>query len=581
MKNSMLKKAFTKVLINNAGADLLLALAVLGVVAASLIPPQILKRIIDNNLVPGRPEGLLSLAMAYIDVLILVGAFDFLKEAVLTVLGQKITREIRHGMMEKLERIYAGFFSANASGAIVSRFTNDVDAISVMFTGGIVGMLVDCFKITGIAASIWLFSPKLGAAVLVLLPMIYGITRAFQRRMLSTQRKNRILVSKVNNHIAESLKNVQMIKAFGKENYMEDKYKNYLIENYRTIEKVNYYDSVFPPIIQMVRGIVIGTIVVMSSAQMNLLDISAGMVAASIELISNLFAPIESLGMELQNIQQAFAGIGRVEEFYGEQEDGSKLTGLKAADIIPVREAVILSFDDVSFCYEEGIDVLENIKIDIRPMEKVTFTGRTGVGKSTLLRLCMGLLKPASGRITLNGIDVYDIPNPEKRKLFGYVDQGFLTIRGTVAEQISLKDGDISRVAIENALEFVGLKDYVDGLEKGMDTIVSSEALFSQGQKQLLAIARAIVTDPPILLLDEITANLDALTEEKIVSVLQRAGAAHTILSISHRLSSMIAGDTVVILENGRVKATGSPEELLKRDEWYRSHMALEKLTWS
>ncbi|MGE5678291.1 MAG: ATP-binding cassette domain-containing protein, partial [Pseudomonadota bacterium] len=182
--------------------------------------------------------------------------------------------------------------------------------------------------------------------------------------------------------------------------------------------------------------------------------------------------------------------------------------------------------------------------------------------------------------ITINGIDVYDIPNAEKRKLFGYVDQGFFLIKGTVAEQISLKDRDIKKEAIKNALEFVGLKDYVDGLEKGMDTIVSSESLFSQGQKQLLAIARAIVTDPPILLLDEITANLDSLTEEKITSVLQRVGSAHTILSISHRLSSMVAGDKVVILEHGSVKTAGSPEELLKKDEWYRSHIALEKLTW-
>lgn len=581
MKNSIIKNSFKRVIRNNGGADLLLFFAVLGVVAASLVPPQILKRIIDNNLVPGRPEGLLPLAVAYIAVLMLIGAFDFFKEAVLTVLGQKITREIRRAMMEKLERISAGFFSANDSGAIVSRFTNDVDAISSMFTGGIVGMLVDCFKITGIVASIWLFSPKLGVAVLVLLPAIYGITRAFQKRMLATQKTNRIIVGKVNNHIAESLKNVRMIKAFGKENYMEDKYKSFLMENYKTIEKVNYYDSVFPPIIQIVRAIVISMIVVMSSAQLNLLGISAGMVAASIELISNLFSPVESLGMELQNIQQAFAGIGRVEEFYGEREDDGKLEGTKAADIIPVREAVTLSFDNVSFHYEEGIDVLKNVKLDIKPMEKVTFTGRTGVGKSTLFKLCMGLLKPSLGSITLNGIDVYDIPNAEKRKLFGYVDQGFFTIKGTVADQISLKDENISRQEIGNALEFVGLKDYVDGLDNGMDTIVNSDTLFSQGQKQLLAIARAIVTNPPILLLDEITANLDSLTEGKIVSVLQKAGSAHTILSISHRLSSMIAGDTVVVLEEGRVKAAGSPEELLKSDEWYRSHMALEKLTWS
>ena len=154
-------------------------------------------------------------------------------------------------------------------------------------------------------------------------------------------------------------------------------------------------------------------------------------------------------------------------------------------------------------------------------------------------------------------------------------------ITGTVAEQISLKDEHITRDQIENALDFVGLTDYVADLEKGIDTQVTSDALFSQGQKELLAIARAIVADPPILLFDEITANLDSITEEKFISVLQKASRSHTILSITHRLCSMIACDTVAILEDGRIKNTGSPEVILQNDDWYRNQIALEKLTWS
>lgn len=581
MEDNLVKRCIANVIRKNIRLNVLLVFAVCGVVITSLIPPQILKRVIDYNLVPKSSDGLLVLAVAYMGVLLFIGVFDFMKEAVLTVLGQKITREIRIGMVEKLEKTNAMFFSSNESGTVVSRFTNDVDAINSMFTSGIVGMMIDCFKIIGIVISIWMFSTELGIITLVLLPAIYAITRLFQKRMLAAQIENRVLVGKVNNHISESLKNVRMIKSYSKESYMEGKYTGYLMRNYKTVEKVNFYDSVFPPIIQITRAVVIGVIVVMSSGELNYLGISLGMVAASIELVSNLFTPIENLGMELQNIQQAVSGIHRVNDFYSEPEDDSKNNGLKAQDIVPERETARLSFNDITFNYGEGADVLQNINLQINPQEKVTFVGRTGVGKSTLFKLVMGLLKPVKGNITINGTDVYSIPNGEKRKIFGYVEQSFHLIKGTVAEQISLQDESITGEQIRNALEFVGLTDYVESLENGYDTQVSSGNIFSQGQKQLLAIARAIVTNPPILLLDEITANLDSITEEKIVSVLQKASQAHTILSISHRLSSMIASDTVVILENGRIKNSGSPEALLQNDDWYRSHIALEKLTWS
>lgn len=549
-----------------------LSFVIVGAVASSLIPPQIIKVIIDNHLAAADQQGLLLLACLYLVTLLTIGLFDFFKESILTVLGQKINKTIRYEMIVKLERIKSSFFTYNDTGTIVSKFTNDVDAINVMFSSGIIGMLVDGFKIIGIVASIWVFSNDLGIITLFLLPIIYFITRQFQMRMLFAQIDNRRLIGTVNNHILESIKNTRMIKSFNKETYMENKYKNVLLDNYQTIEKVNFYDSIFPPIIQIIRAVIIGVIVVLSSKDLNVLGLSLGMIAASIELFSNLFAPIENLGMELQNIQIAMSGIKRVDAFLIEKEEAPKKQS--------IINAYHLVFENVYFSYETDNDLLKNINLEIHENEKVTFVGRTGVGKSTLFKLIMGLLEPTNGRILLDGVDVYSIPNHQKRNLFGYVEQNFRMIKGTIADQISLKDETISREAIEKVLAYVGLKEFIEQLENSYDTIVQNEGMFSKGQKQLFGIARAIVSNPPILLLDEITSNLDSVTEAHVISVLRKTAETRMVLSISHRLTSILANDTLVIMENGRIVNSGSYESLSQNDDWFRRQLALEKMTW-
>jgi ATP-binding cassette subfamily B protein len=562
------------------GLSLALALCVALSVGLSLVPPQILKRVVDLNLARGRGEGLPLMAGLYLLTIALGGLFDFLKDALLSVIGQGITRRVRERMMEKLGRLGALYFSANGTGAVASRFTNDVETINSLFTGGVVGMAVDCLKIIGIVVSIWLFSPWLGVVTFLVLPVIWLITRFFQKRMLGAETKNRSIVAGINGHLSESLRNARAIKIFHREGYMEGRYSGYLEEGYRSMERVNFYDSIFSPIIQVLRALVIILVVFLFSKAFRISGLSLGMAAASIELISNLFSPIETLGMEIQGIQEAVSGVRRVNDFINEPEDGAKDGTLTSIALIPNRKRVELSFNNISFAYGNGTEVLTDIDLRLAPMEKVTFVGRTGVGKSTLFRLAMGLLRPTRGSVTLNGKDVFSIPHAEKKRLFGSVDQGFSLVLGTVLDQVRLFDPEISQESAERALDFVGLLDYVKALPRGLDTAVAGDGLFSQGQKQLLAIARAIVLDPPILFLDEMTANLDSLTERKIVSVLKRAGEARTILSISHRPSSMLSSDRVVILEKGRVRASGSPEELLQVDEWYRSRVTLERLTW-
>lgn len=549
MKINNVKHMIIHVLKQSKGMTMIMVIAIAGNIIFSLVPPQLLKVIVDNYLTLGNRNGLYKMAAIYFSVLLLVGVFDFLREGLLTIFGQKIIRKVREAMIVKIRKIPVGYFSTNETGTIVSRVINDVDAVSSLFTNGIIGIIIDIFKILGIIVSIWIFSTKLALIVLGILPVIYGITRLFQSRMLTAQIQNRKCIATVNNHISESIKNIQMIHSFNKENYMEDKYRGYLNNTFQSIEKVNFYDSIFSPIILVIRAIVIVAVVILSSDSIQVLGISLGMTAAAIELISNIFSPIETLGMELQGIQEAIAGIRRVDEFLREPEECEKVKDFSIEQIISNRDKLEVEFKNVTFGYNENNDILQNVSLKIMQKENVTFTGRTGSGKSTLFKLILGTLEPNSGNVLICGIEAAFIPNSEKRKLFGYVEQNFGFIYGTVAEQISMGDESIGIDVIINVLKFVGLYDYVEELTNGMNTMVS-ETLFSKGQQQLLSIARAIVTNPPILLLDEMTANLDSETEKKIISILQKAGEDRMLISISHRFSKVLKCDRKINVTN-------------------------------
>ena len=547
--NSKIIKIIFNVFNKFKSLTFLLIITIVGAIGMSLITPQILRYIIDDYLTIGRGDEILIPALLYFGSIVFAGVFNFAKEGIITIFGQKIVKKIRYEMINKLERIPIEYLSINESGSTISRFSNDVEAIGSLFTNGIVSMIVDVFKIVGIVFSICLFSYKLGILVITIVPIIYFLTRFFQKKMLKAQRLYRVLTAKVNNHIPESINNIQMIKSYSKEKYMEERYLNYLNESYDAMDKINFYDSIFSPIILIMRSVVVAVVVISSSDALSILGISIGAVAASIELITNIFNPIESLGMELQNIQQSMAGIYRIDEFLNEKEEMEKDYNLTYDRIVKEDKDLDIVFEDVDFYYKENQYILNNISIKIKHKENITIAGRTGAGKTTMFKLILGLLEPMRGSITLGGVNVSKIPNEEKRKIFGYVEQSFSFIKGNVAEQISLKDKTISKDDIEKAMKFVGIHDYIMNLENGYDTF-ASPYLFSQGQRQLLSIGRAIVTNPPIMLLDEMTANLDSETEEKIISVLRDASYERTVLCISHRLSSQLTCDRIITLED-------------------------------
>ena len=550
--NSKVVKIIINIFGKNKKLTLLLIFTIIGGVICGIATPWVLKYIIDDYLINKSHKSLVMPALLYFSTILFLGFFNFQKEIILTIFGQKIIRKIKSEMMKKLEKIPLLYLSTYESGQIVSRFDNDVQVVGSLFTSGIVSMIIDAFRIIGIIISIFIFSFELGILTLLIVPIIYFLTKAFQTRMLKSQKLFRVIIGKVNNHLVETINNMEMIKSYAKEKYMEGKYKHYLNKSYTAMDKINFYDSIFSPIIITLRAVIVGIVAFFCSPYLKFIGISIGSVAATIELINKIFAPIESLGMELQNIQESIAGIYRIDEFLNEKEENKKNKSLTYDKIIN-RFNLNIKLEEVSFHYVKGENILENINLIINYNENVVFVGRTGVGKSTLFKLILGLLKPSEGTITIGDVDVSEIPNSEKRQIFGYVEQNFSFIEGNVYDQISLKDKKISKEEIEEIIKFVGLHDYIMTLEKGYNTLVAPQ-FFSQGQRQLLSIARAVVTSPPIILLDEITASLDSATEAKIISVLRDVSYDRTLLCISHRLSSIFTTDKIIKLENKSIK---------------------------
>ena len=522
-----------------AGLSLGIVLAVAGAIVTALLPPWILGSIVDTitagNAVP------VALVILYFAFTVLTGLTESLREGLLTVFGQKITHALRSSMMEKYTNLTAGELTKQEPGTIVSRFVGDVDTVENLFTSGIISMFADACKIISILVVIWLKNRGLAIVLLILLPFLYWFTRTVQKNMLKAQIENRRAVGRASGHVPETLHNIRTIHTLGKERYMEERYDEYIAESYRAVDRTNFYDAIYSPVILILNAIVVAFVMLFSASGnakvLTLFGMSAGTAVAVINYISQIFTPVESLGMEIQTIQSAVAGVHRINEFYALEELPERVRNLETP-VVTEEETPFVELQNVTFTYEDDSrKILHHLSFKVYPGEQVTLSGRTGAGKSTVFKLLLGLYQPGEGKVLIQGRDAFQIPENEKRSLYGYVEQTFHRVPGTVKDQITLYDDSFTMEEVREAATIAGLDATIEQLEKGYDTICTSE-IFSQGQWQLLSIARAAVAKPKLLLLDEITANLDAQTEEEVLQALKRASKGRTVISISHRVNA-------------------------------------------
>lgn len=514
-------------------------ISVCGAVITALYPPLVLGKIVDT-LTTGSQVPV-YLVFVYMAFTVIAGLMEATREGLLTVFGQKITHALRSGLMEHFVRLSNDSLNKQEPGAVVSRFVGDVDTVENLFTSGIVSMFADACKIISILVVIWFRNKGLATVLIVLLPFLFWFTRHIQKNMLDAQLKNRRAVSRASGHVPETLHNIRTIHNLGKEKYMEKRYDEYISDSYKAMEKTNFYDAVYSPVILILNAVVVAVVMLFSASGnakvLTLFGMSAGTAVAVINYISQIFSPVESLGMEIQTIQSAIAGVRRINEFFELPvlDNNEELQAEKTFD--SKNDTPYVQFNDVTFGYEADHTVIADKTFVVNRGEQVTLSGRTGAGKSTIFKLLLGLYKPQKGSILINDMNSAAIPDNRKRKIFGYVEQSFHMVPGTIKDQITLYDKSISDEAVIKAAKLTGLHDTIMNFENGYDTQCTQE-VFSQGQWQLLSIARATAANPELLLLDEITANLDANTERDVLTALKGVSENRTVISISHRVTA-------------------------------------------
>ena len=511
-------------------------------VLASLLPPLLLARIIDG-LTGGMPLAFTA-ALMYFGSLALEGVLSSGQETLLEIFGQKMTHALRSEMSIKLTRLPASTLSAQNPGEVAARFSGDVDTVEALFTSGIISMIADACRIISIFVVIAIENAGLALLLVLVLPLLTIFTRHVQKRMLKAQLENRQAVAAISGQVPEAIHNIRTIRALGLESYMEKRYDKRIGESYAAVEKTNFYDAIYSPVVNMINVAVVGIVMLMSASGnaqvLTLFSMSVGTSVAIINYISRIFTPIETLGMEIQTIQSAMAGVKRIDAFLAQPEREIPAEGVSKKG---PRGDVALTH--VTFGYDDR-KVLSDLSFTVKSGEQVTLVGRTGAGKSTVFKLLLGLYKPEKGTVTIGGVDVSQISDGARRSCIGCVEQHFARVPGTVLDQITMGDPSISRNMAQNAAQLAGLNPVIRTFPDGYDT-PCSDGMFSQGEWQLLSIARAAAADPAVLLLDEITANLDADTEARVLDALRRASVGRTVLSISHRVYESLGGRTIEI----------------------------------
>lgn len=548
-------------------------LLVLGITGLELLRPILIGEAIDKYIGAGDFQGVKKIALIYLIVLVLSFACNFLQTWILQNTGQTIIYNIRQEVFEHVHKLSLRFFDITPVGKIVTRITNDVEALNEMFANILVKLLKNIVKIIGIAVVMLSIDLRMSMYSFLLLPFIIGLTVLFKSISRATYRVARTKITAINTYLSEHITGMKLIQIFARE---REKYEEFEFKS-KDLFRANYREmmvfAIFRPSIYMLS--IISLVIIIGVGGDSVLNgtISMGTLYIFIQYIGSFFEPIQDLAEQLGTMQSAMASAEKI--FYILDEEPLITNPEKPVTLHEVKGRI--EFDHVWFAYEDENWILKDVSFVIEPGEKIAFVGATGAGKSSILNLIGRYYDIQKGKITMDGVDIRDMDTNQLRSAIGQVQQDVFIFTGDIKSNIRLKEEEITEEEVKAAAVYVNASRFIDNLEHTYDEPVTERgATLSAGERQLISFARTLAYNPSILVMDEATANIDTETEQLIQEALNKLMEGRTTIMVAHRLSTIQHADKIMVMHKGRVRESGTHQQLLNQNGIYKKLYELQ-----